>query len=108
MEHLVQTPVTHAPLSLKNAYSTWPICKDEANSYNFVLVGTCCSNSFFLLSVKATCKGCEPWQQPAICLSVKPVRGPQLAKHLEWKFPEQDDGFWACGFLFCSGARIHE
>ena len=48
MEHLVQTPVTHAPLSLKNAYSKWPICKDEANSYNFVLVGTCCSNSFFL------------------------------------------------------------
>ena len=45
MEYLVQTPVTHAPLPLKNAYSTWPLCKGAANSYNFMLVGSCCSNS---------------------------------------------------------------
>ena len=50
------------------------------------------------LAAKLPCRGCEPWQHHAICLSVKTVRGPLRAEHQEWKDPKQNDGFQDCSF----------
>ena len=111
--HLVTFPQAHicyfthshsCMSSTIGMHTSHVLCKNQCCLCNWAAAAATIS---VLLAVKVFCNWCESWQHHAICLSVMIVRGPHRAEHSEWKGPEQDDGFWACSFLFwCWGSRM--